>query len=218
MQAIIFAFSLLLFAASPVSAQVYKCTTQQNKVAYTDTSCVTGSKQITTDIQSQPSPAALKSIVSNTDANITRQLDAAVKLAISNDDLVRAQALATTPEQKQWVAAARKEASKKVMAGRTEADLNAERANSYACRQAQRNLEMEGNSIFRDAASIATKTSLMQASCGISQPNIGYGYAPPPYLFSPGRPHFNQQPGYTSEPYDRTRASPFGSRWIRPEY
>jgi len=218
MPSIIFAFSLLLFAASPVYAQVYKCTTQQNKVAYTDTSCVTGSKQITTGIQSQPSPTALKSIVSNTNANITRQLDAAVKLAISNDDLVRAQALATTPEQKQWVTAARKEASKKVMAGRTETDLNAERANSYACRQAQRNLEMEGNSVFRDATTIATKTSLMHASCGISQPNIGYGYAPPPYLFSPGRHHFNQQPGYTSEPYDRTRASPFGSRWIRPEY
>ncbi|HSH73025.1 MAG TPA: hypothetical protein VK974_08230 [Methylophilaceae bacterium] len=231
----------LLLTASPVSAQVYKCTSSSNKVIYSDKTCTSGGTQILTDIQtrskSQENSAdnALptdKSANNTTDSAINRQLDEAVKLAIGNDDLIRAQALATTKEQKQWVTAARKEATKKLAS----ADSRADKADSYDCRQAQRNLQKVSDTTLPDQNLILSKTSLMYSKCGISVADLRYANRVPSSLYNPGffnRGFFNPgggyghnhhqhwpgnaQPGYTSEPYDRTMASPFGSRFIRPE-
>jgi len=235
---ILLSFSLLILAASPAFAQVYKCTSSSNKVIYSDKTCTSGSTQVLTDIRTkskslEDSPENSlqndKSANNSTDSAINRQLDEAVKLAISNDDLIRAQALATTKEQKQWVTAARKEAAKKLAS----ADSRSDKADSYDCRQAQRNLQRVSDTTLPDQNLILSKTSLMYSKCGISVADLRYTNRVPTSLYNPGffnRGFFNPggghhhhqwpgnaQPGYTSEPYDRTMASPFGSRWIRPE-
>jgi len=236
----IYPFTLgLLFIASPVSAQVYKCTSSGNKVIYSDKICTSGSTQVVTDIQTKSKSLEDSSdedlpnnqtTNSSKDSSINRQLDEAVKLAISNDDLIRAQALATTKEQKQWVTAAKKEASKKIASAESRAD----KADSYDCRQAQRNLQKVSDTTLPDQNLILSKTSLMYSKCGISVADLRYANRVPSSLYNPGffnRGFFNPggghhhnhqwpgnaQPGYTSEPYDRTMASPFGSRFIRPE-
>lgn len=214
---------LVLMATSSAYAQIYKCTSAEKKTIYTDKACAIGSLQTITEISKASTQGKIA------ESTINKQLDEAVKLAITNDDLVRAQALASSKEQKQWVVEAKKEASRKNLASRTDADARMEQANSYACQQAQRNLQKETDTTLPDQNAIAAKTSLMQTKCGFSDPRyanryptiISSGYQRPGF-FNPGWSHqqawpVHIDPGYTSEPYDRTRASPFGSRWIRPE-
>ena len=232
MPPIIWALAFAMLAVDTANAQVYKCKTAKNVTVYSDTACAPGTEQSMPDIQATTPVSPIPGIPAEKDS-LTRQMDAAVKNAIADDDLIRAQALATTAEQKAWVSAARKEAaSRKAAAGSANRDYLADRANSSECRQAQRNLEEEaaGN---RDPVLLNAKTNLMRAACGMdsgSAPPVNYGYGRSlvyPYSSYPYG-HHHGSPGYRpplpgSGPipppaYDRYRYQPpFGSRFIRPE-
>jgi len=228
--------ALLPGFAATAHAQVYKCTDSRNKIIYSDKPCATGNSQVIPNI----SPSAdAQAPATNADgkSNLTLQMDDAVKSAIANDDLIRAQALATSKEQREWVAKARKEAALK-LANANSTNPQAQKASSYECRQARANLERaaSGNS---DAGLLNAKTSLMQSACGEQYQASGYGTTPSPYLFYPypnrqpypgqfpGQypghypgnhpPVHNNPPGITTQPYDRTIEPNFGSRFIYPQ-
>lgn len=232
MPPIIWALAFAMLAVETANAQVYKCKTAKNVTVYSDTACAPGTVQSMPDIQATTPVSPIPGMPAEKDA-LTRQMDAAVKNAIADDDLIRAQALATTAEQKAWVNAARKEAaSRKAATGGANRDYLADRANSSECRQAQRNLEEEaaGN---RDPVLLNAKTNLMRAACGMdggSEPPINYGlgrslvypYSSYPYGHHHGSPGYRPPlPGSGPVPppaYDRYRYQPpFGSRFIRPE-
>ena len=229
MPSIIWALTFTMLLVETANAQVYKCKTEKDVIVYSDTACRPGTEQALPDIQAGPavtSPGAEKD-------TIIRQMDAAVKNAIAEDDLIRAQALATTAEQKAWVKAAQKEAAaQKSAADKAGKDFLAQRANSAECRDAKRSLEEEatGN---RDPVILSTKTNLMRVACGVSDPgdpgtyygpgrSLTYPYSSYPYGHHQGVPGYRPpQPGTGPVPppaYDRYRYQPpFGSRFIRPE-
>lgn len=228
---IVLVISLFVFFASPVNAEVYKCETAKSKVIYSDTPCHSGSTQTITDIRTD-----LAMNQTNSQPSVMRQLDNAVKSAIAKEDFVRADALAMTREHHEWIVVAKKDAARKVVTGRTEADLIAELSNSDECKQAKLSLEKEVDSSFRKPDVWAAKTSLMHVSCGLRdevEPNYSnptYTNLYNPFLFNPYRyysyrrpGHFPHHPGsmhpaaYTSPPYDRHMEKNFGSRFIRPQ-
>lgn len=225
MPPIIWALMLALLATGTANAQVYKCKSAKGVIVYSDTACAPGTQQSMPDIQSQ---APATSIPADDNA-LTRQMDAAVKNAIAADDLIRARALATTDEQKAWVRATEKEAATRSAGGKD--STLAARADSAACKAAQRNLEAEAAG-SRDPVTLNARTNLMRAACGLDAADAGsqsdygrslvYPYSSYPYG------HHHRTPGYRppvpgSGPvpppaYDRYRYQPpFGSRYIRPE-
>lgn len=235
---IIMGFVSLVAFAVTANAQVYKCTSGKDKTAYSDKPCSIGSSQTVTDIAAPVNADTADAKADNDSrSSLTRQMDDAVKTAIANDDLIRAQALATSKEQRSWVNTAKKEAAQKIAANNAASPSS--KASSYECRQARANLDRVSDSNV-DAGVINAKTSLMQAACGEQYQVSGYGGAPSPYLSYPypnrgGYPHHgsypNQgsypypgqyphdhgnSPGITTQPYDRTIEPNFGSRFVRP--
>lgn len=55
--------------------------------------------------------------------------------------------------------------------GRTESDLQAERADSRECQQAKRSLEIESGSMTRSKSSVEAKAAAMRSACGIREPD-----------------------------------------------
>lgn len=219
--AIIGAVLLFVFSASLANAEIYKCTNEKNKTTYTDAPCGSGNIQSLTDIRVKL-PANRQTLPPYDAENLAlqRQLDAAVKSAIAENNFIRAEALASTAEQKQWVVIAKKEMAQDSVMGRTEADLSAELANSYECQEAKRNLEREVNSFSPEPEVLSAKTSLMRAACGQREPaEIVYGNRVPVFFRFPHRHGFIKQPGDTSPPHDhhRSMASPLGSKSNMPE-
>lgn len=191
MRYVIFGFALLACAGS-VSAQVYKCESGNGNIVYSDSPCKSGMQTIT-DI-----PVAMPDNNPDSGASsaLTRQMDIAVKSALATDDLQRAQALATTREHWEWIAAARREADSTAVRGRTEADLSAERADSQACRQATRSYELEASSTFDEPETLAARRSIMRAACGIQEPLEVNNYQKPAPVIYPGFGHGYKGPGY----------------------
>jgi hypothetical protein len=193
---IVLVVSLFVFFANPVNAEVYKCETGKSKVIYSDTPCHSGSAQTITDIRTD-----LAMNQTSSQPAVMRQLDNAVKSAIAEEDFVRADALAVTREQRDWIALARKDAARSLAAGRTEADLLAEQGNSDECQQAKVSLEKEASSSFRKSDVLAAKTSLMYVSCGLKDEAPAYAssnyagqYAP--FLYYPYPYYSHKRPGY----------------------
>ncbi|HEU4708814.1 MAG TPA: hypothetical protein VFS17_05835, partial [Methylophilaceae bacterium] len=147
---------------------------------------------------------------------------AAVKSAIAAGDLTRAEALATTREHWEWIAEARKTNAKNAPP--------ADQANSEECLAAKQALERAANSADPEPEVLQAKRSLMYAACDIPQPVELVNQQPVTTLFPypytrrrgyPGHRHphgdHDKPSDYTSPPYDRRMAEPFGSRFIRPE-
>ena len=219
----------LLFISLPVQAQVYKCLGQDGTVIYSDSPCNAGDEQTMPDITNIPSQPARPSLASK--PAVIQQLDTAVKAAIAMNDLSRAEALATTQEHWEWITDARKTTPQPA---RTE---SLDVAQSAECQQAKSQLDYEAGKPFPDPEVLQSKRSLMYASCGLPEPvevlneapavgffpyhNNPYAYPRHPHRFPHGKPPHSQQPrppaGYTSQPYDRHKERPFGSRFIRPE-
>lgn len=218
--AIIGAALLFAFSASLANAEIYKCTNEKNKTTYSDAPCSSGSIQRLTDIQvNLPGNQQTLPPYDKENSALKRQLDAAVKSAIAENDFTRAEALASTAEQKQWVVTAKKEMTRNSVIGRTEADLSADLANSYECQEAKRNLERELNSFSPEPEALTAKTSLMRASCGQREPaEVVYGNPVPIFFRFPHRHGFIKQPGDISAPHGASMTSPVGSsRSSRPE-
>lgn len=191
---------LLVFSVNPAYAQIYKCKTEKNKIIYSDVPCSAGSRQTLTDVQ--PSLDNHTQHSSNEKSALTQQLDSAVKSAIANNELDRAEALASTPEQREWVATAKKEYAQNISNGRTEADLNAEKANSYECAQAKRNLEKEASSSSPEPNVLNAKTSIMRASCGQPEPaEVRYDYGFNPLFGYPYGYHFGNRFSHGFKPF-----------------
>jgi Domain of unknown function (DUF4124) len=210
---------LLLFSVNLATAEVYKCANEKNKIVYSDTPCHPGSTQTVTEIQN--SPALNQSDLQSSDkkqSSVMRQLDNAVKSAIAAEDLIRAEALAITVEQHEWVAEAKKEFARYMAAGRTEADLAAEKGSSDECLEAKHSLEKEAGSSFRKPDVLAAKTSLMRVSCGLKddvEPIYADQTYSSPFLFNPYYSHRrpvhhrpDQQPGHQQRDYPQYGLSP----------
>jgi hypothetical protein len=213
----------LLLAATPVYAQVYKCTDADNNTVYSDSPCNTGYVQELTGIPAENTQTQLPTPVQK--SAVIRQIDAAVKAAIAANNIPRAQALATTREHWDWIAEARKSAPA------DPAMQTADVEDTYECMQAKRNLEAEADRANVDPEVLRAKRSLMYAACDLPEPieivnqapatvfPYAYGRTPYGYPRYPNRPSYGKPPaaGYTSPPYDRHMEKPFGSRFIRPE-
>lgn len=215
----VFLSVLLLFVAPPLYAEVYKCTGADNRVVYSDSPCAAGRTQALTDIKpgqntAQPALAQKPAVI--------LQLDVAVKSAIAAGDLTRAEALATTREHWEWIAEARRANAKNAPpAGQDD---------SEECQAAKQALERAADSANPEPEVLQAKRSLMYAACDIPEPVELVNQQPAatlfPYPYSgrrgyPGHRHLHgghgKPSGYTSPPYDRRMAEPFGSRFIRPE-
>ena len=176
------------FFASSASAEVYRCQFGDSKTSYSDTPCKSGGTQTLIDLRTGTAITSSDSADIENKSAVIRQLDIAVKSAIANDDLVRAHALASSNEQKEWVAIARKEAAKKTALGRTDADLNAEKANSDECLEAKQNLEREAKAFSPKQSVLEAWTSLMHAACGVNGlAEVDYGDRYTPVFFYPHR-------------------------------
>lgn len=55
--------------------------------------------------------------------------------------------------------------------GRTESDLQAERADTQACKEAKWSLEIEAGSMTRSKTSVASKEAAMRSACGMREPD-----------------------------------------------
>jgi len=155
----------LLFSV-PAHAQVYKCQNAKQQVVYSDSACPAGNTEQITNIKLNEPP----SNGPNNHSNLMHQLDGAVKSAILAGDLTKAAALATSFEQKQWVADAQMIQNNQPQ--KSEAMMKAEIASSSACLSARRSLEKEANALLPDANVLDAKKDLMHSACGSSEPMI----------------------------------------------
>ncbi len=206
----LFALTTLLLSGNAL-AEIYKCEAGKNRTLYSDKPCSETHTQSLVDVPKQAAQASDNS-------DVIRRLGDAVKNAIRNNDLRRAEALASTDEQKNWVADAKKEAAKNNIVAKAETDTAVDKANSAECLAAQRSLEKDTRSNFMDPAILSSRTSLMRAKCGIKEPEPSYINRYPYLTAWPNKPgHINPPQGITTGPYDRHMEKPFGSRFIRPE-
>lgn len=150
-------------------AEVYKCKGSQNKTVYSDKPCSAGigkKLDIDTDFSQNSQPVEKSPAI--------RQLDASVAAAIAQGDLSHAESLAVTKEQWESIAKAKKlnqENQDKIVTGRTEADLSAEKGDSYECQQAKRKYEMATASADSfNQSKIKARQSMMRQACGMKEP------------------------------------------------
>lgn len=219
-------FLAMVLVALPVQAQVYKCTSEEGAVIYSDSPCTAGDLQTLPGISDEPSTENTSNLARK--PLVIQQLDTAVKSSIALNDLKRAEALATTREHWEWIAEARKNTAQVTQAATPDPAASAE------CHQAKSQLDYEAGKPFPDADFLQAKRSLMYASCGLSEPlevvteapatgffpYYGSQYPRHRHRFHHGKKHdWEPRPpaGYTSPPYDRHKETPFGSRFIRPE-
>jgi hypothetical protein len=194
---------ILLFSAS-AQAQVYKCQNEQQQVIYADSPCPAGNTEFVTDIKLyEPDSDHLSAYNLSDSPNLMRRLDGAVKSAILAGDLIKAGALASTIEQKQWVAEAQLQQNNQPQ--KSDAMLKAEMASSAACQNARRNLENEANARLPDTRALEAKRSLMHSACGSTKPlivqqTVASGFA---YRY-PHRFRYNEYQKHPGHPYETT--------------
>jgi hypothetical protein len=188
---------VLLFSAT-AHAQVYKCQNDKQQVVYSDSPCPAGNTEQVTNIKlNEPQADGF-----NNNSNLMRQLDGAVKSAILAGDLTKAAALATTFEQKQWVADAQMVQNNQPQ--KSEAVLKADMASSAACLSARRNLEKEANALLPDANVLEAKKGLMHSACGSSEPVIVQQQLQPQFVYGyPHRFRYNGHEEYQKHPGHR---------------
>jgi hypothetical protein len=166
---------VLLFSVQG-HAQVYKCQNDKQQVVYTDSACPAGNKEQITNIKLNEAESKF-----NNNSDLMRRLDVAVKSAILAGDLTKAAALASTFEQKQWVADA--QLKQDTQPQKSEAMMKAEMASSSACLSARRSLEKEANALLPDTNALEAKRSLMHSACGSSEPVIVQQAVQPRYVY-----------------------------------
>lgn len=146
-----------LLGASGALAQVYRCTTAQGQLSYSDTPCAPGQQGQAVQVWS-------------TSPDASQLREQALK---AENERLKAE-LATRPTtaapQPAPAAAATASAAPAAQAntGRTAADLRAEKSGSPACRAAQRDLEVANSSITRK--SVRAEELAMYNACGMEVP------------------------------------------------
>lgn len=152
---------------TPAFAQVYKCSNAKGKVSYQDSPCDQNTKiGITGTTTTSVSGTAGNSTKAQEPPPVIRQLDAAVRAALTAHDLRRAKDLAVTEKHWEWIAEAEQKSQEQPVIGRTQSDLRAEKSGTQACKEAKRSYELESQS----PESIAMKKRLMYEACGMEEP------------------------------------------------
>lgn len=201
---------ILLSMNTLAQAAVYKCEANNGQISYTDQPCAQTLKQDTLNLPKLKTPEHQQS-------QLYQQLAASVKQAIRDGDLIRAEALASTEEQKIWVAEARREQAKK-----TKTETASNKFSSSDCQRAQKKLDQGVRENRLDSQGLQALNSLMRVQCGLPDQPTTYGhsyrgfYASPFYRGHGGYQPPQIEPGYTSPPYNRHLEPNFGSRFIRP--
>lgn len=143
---LIFSASLgLSLFATAADAQIYRCT-ENGKVMYTQTPCSDAAERIDLGPNAEVAVGARE-------AALLREIE---QLREDVRRLQQAQQNAAAPQQ----------------FGRSEADLRAEQASSYACSQATRSYELSANSVRRN--DVDQKRTAMYAACGMREPDRIY--------------------------------------------
>ena len=86
------------FFAGSASAEIYRCQSGDSHISYSDAPCKPGGTQTLIDFRTQTALNQSDAADTVDKTEVIRRLDIAVKAAIANDDLFRAQALASTDE------------------------------------------------------------------------------------------------------------------------
>lgn len=163
--------AVLVTFLTPAAAGIYKCKSKKGGAVYSDTPCDLSGGELVTVI---PTPAASgissASSPSSGVSSVAQQLDNAVRRSILNNDVDHAESLAVTPKHWEWIAAARANRQARHARGRTEADLSAEKGESWACHIATREYNFEASSYKQIQNSIDAKRSMMHAACGVKEP------------------------------------------------
>ncbi len=166
---------------------VHKCVGAQGKVTYQDAPC-------DKNLSIRNPPAAVSTVPGGAEAGATSpvmlQLDAAVKSALSGNDLARAKRLAVTAQHWDWIARAEKENPALATAGRTPGDPQAHTSSSNDCRQARRSYELESDS----PEAIEKKRQLMYAACGMQAPPASEAPAGQTVIVTPMHRHLHHPP------------------------
>ncbi len=146
-----------LAGSAAAHAQVYRCTAPNGKVEFSDAPCATSSKDSRVVVPQAP-----------TGERALQQ----------ENERLRMQLLEEQNRRLRSENAAAREAAAPVVSppadtrapGRTAADLQAERANTYECEQAKRNYEVALSSVTSQRTVPAAKAS-MYSACGMAPPN-----------------------------------------------
>ena len=160
----LFTFASFLLA-SQAHAQVYKCTfvdvqARQNKVIYSDMPCQPAHKQTLTAIQTQVSLNQQMASANAINLGVTR--------AVLNQNFKLARSLASTKEHWRLIAIAEGEAAPVLaVANNPPVPLFAASAAQVECSQAKDDFEYISRVSWRDKELVATKKSMMYASCGV---------------------------------------------------
>lgn len=165
----------VLFPSSAFG-QVYKCTsmdetTRQNKVVYSDAPCGKAEKQTLTQIQvkSQVNPQSLQA----TQLAQAGALDSAVTRAVLSRDFKLAKSLAATKEHWRLIAIAEGESAPQplpqpLIVANTQPVVSP----AYACALAKDDFETTFSTTWRDKELVAAKKSVMNAACGVTEPEV----------------------------------------------
>lgn len=142
------AFTLALLAvislAGPAHAQVYKCKENgSGKITYSDVPCHGGNTGRDVDVRDN---------TLDTSGSREQALRREVRELQERMDTYESRAGSS-------------------QYGRTQADLQAERADSVACERARRSLEIEAGSMTRNKATVASREAAMRSACGLREPD-----------------------------------------------
>jgi hypothetical protein len=155
------ALTLCLLAASlPAAAQVYRCTNASGKTEYSDAPCASSSRD-----GRMVAPKAERSTLEAENELLRKQLAEEQLRRAQAEGSARPAARAQSPAPAPAPAAA-----PAPVTGRTQADLQAERADSYECQRAKRDYEVLLSSIgSKDRAQAAE--AAMYSACGMRTPD-----------------------------------------------
>jgi len=146
--------AVLFLSLASANAQVFRCTTAGGKVEYSDAPCAPGSR----DAQLVAPKAA-------PDAAALQQENQRLRMQALEEENRRLKSEAAANR-----AAAAAPAPAGPVVGRTAADVQADRADSFQCRQARRDYEFALSSIGGRSTVPAAKAS-MYSACGLQPPS-----------------------------------------------
>jgi hypothetical protein len=149
--------ALLLCCAITAQAQVYRCTGANGKVEFSDAPCATSS----TDSRVVMPQAATgdRSLQMENERLRMQLLEEQNKRLRAENAGARDAAATPTP------------APAPPAVGRTQADLQAERANTYECEQARRNYEVALSAVTGRSTAPAARAA-MYSACGMLPPSV----------------------------------------------
>lgn len=159
--------SILICTFSAYGQTYNKCRDSRGNVSFTDRPCPAGSwNEMTVESVYPPDSVAAPSGAENSNSS-QRYLDMKVNEAIGTGDLRRAKELALTPEHWEKIRAAEKPTKE----SKSEAEIQAEMADSEKCKMAKRDYELAAWKADSFSGNfVAAKKRIMYSACGMKEP------------------------------------------------